>query len=221
MSRKNNIELGKLADKTILNHIESLDNVLAITEIRDTQGKLNRTPTEEMENSINQYLGVDYILTIEGNRFRNIDGVNFDLKHIDTKGFTYTTKNYGGLYDNGIPEFLLMQVEKQFSDDKKYYGWSNDPKHLTDYIVILINNRIIWLDYKKLSKYMLSIYDPFRIETEDLRILNRFLTKQYDSVAFKKKETDEINICLKIPTIELFQNGVMTGFYEVENNNEK
>lgn len=215
MSRKSNILLEKQANKIIENHFKSLSDVLSIKEIKDSQGKHDLTPTEQMKNSINQYLGVDYMLMIKGDKFKMQNGIKFNIVNIDTKGFTYNSKYYGGLYDNGIPEFLLMQVEKQFSNGCKYYGWSNDLSHRTHYIVILINNIIIWLDYKKLVDFMIQIYDPFEILTDDLKIINQFIKKRYDSITFNKR-TGEVNKCIKIPTIELFEKGIMTGFYSVE-----
>lgn len=215
MSRKNNIKLEKQANLIIENHFKSFSDVLGIKELRDSQGKYDLTPTEQMENSINKYFGVDYMLITKGDKFKITNGIKFNIVNIDTKGFTYDSKYYGGVYDNGIPQYLLMQVEKQFSNGRKYYGWSNNPNHKTEYIVILINNVIIWLDYSKLIKFMISIYDPFEVLTDDLKIINKIIKKQYDSIIFNKK-SGEVNKCLKIPTIELFENGIMTGFYPVE-----
>lgn len=96
MSRKSNILLEKQANKIIENHFKSLSDVLSIKEIKDSQGKHDLTPTEQMENSINQ-----------------------------------------------------------------------------------------------------------------------FIKKRYDSITFNKR-TGEVNKCIKIPTIELFEKGIMTGFYSVE-----
>lgn len=214
MSRKANIKLGKQANAILERHICSFEGSITLLEITDHSNLrvTGRALTDEQmkDNNINMIKGIDYVYV-----YRDKQGINH-YKYIDTKGFNYDPRYYGSIYDNGMPEFLLLQVEKLFiNSNTKYYGWSNDPNHKTEYIVILINNIIIWLDYKKLLEFMTPLYDPFEVLTEDLKILNQFIKKPYEMVSIRKHGT-EVNKCLKIPTIELFQKGIMTGFYPVE-----
>ena len=47
---------------------------------------------------------------------------------------------------------MLLQVEKYYGN-QLYYGWANNPNHLTELIIILVNGHIYCLNYKKLVQY--------------------------------------------------------------------
>ena len=163
MSRINNINYGNKADEKIINYLKGCNGIYGIKKIGDYQReKYQRelTPIEQMDNSINQYLGVDYMIITEGTKYKfqnlsgdyeKLNGLGFDIVNVDTKGFNYNPKYYGKL-ENGIVETMLLQVEKCYGGNV-YYGWANESKHLTTHLVILINDYMYFMDYKSLVAY--------------------------------------------------------------------
>lgn len=163
MSRINNIKYGNKADEKIIKYLSGCEGIYGITKIGDYQReKYQRElrPVEQMNNSINQYLGVDYMIITEGTKYKfqsligeheKYNGLRFDIVNVDTKGFNYNPKYYGKL-ENGIVETMLLQVEKCYGGNV-YCGWANDSKHLTTHLVILINDYMYFIDYKSLVKY--------------------------------------------------------------------
>lgn len=200
--RKNNIKYGNQADEKIIGYLKKCKGIYGITKIGDYQReKYQRElrPTEEMDNSINQYLGVDYMIITEGSKYKlrnlsgdyeKLNGLGFNIVNVDTKGFNYNHKYYGKL-ENGIVEKMLLQVEKCYSN-KVYYGWANNSKHLTTHLVILINNHMYFIDYKKLVQYC--------------KRFNR------DNTAYEKfnKGYGNYEICIKASVKEMIENKVIT-----------
>ena len=178
--RNNNIEYGNKANGKIINYLKSLDGFVSIHEIRDNQRNRNSLQgMERLENDINMHLGIDYVLVMKDKTY-----------YLDTKGFNYNPKYYGSL-KNGMVDTMLLQVEKYYGK-VVYYGWANNPNHLTEYILILINDYIYFVDYKKLVQYC--------------KRFNR------DNTPYEKfnKGYGNYEICIKASVKDMLENEVIT-----------
>ena len=196
--RSNNIANGKLADNRILNHLNRYSGILGVKPIGDYQVERwarKLTPTEQMENSINMYLGIDYLVMIQAKGYNlgfidsSLEGVEGRLISIDTKGFNYSYSNYGRLKANGEVELMLLQVEKLVGKHK-YNGWANDPNHKVEYLLILVNDHLYYMDYKKLVSYC-----------------SRFNRNNCKWKTFNK--TNGYEICIQATVDDLKANGVI------------
>lgn len=205
--RNNNIKHGNKANERIINYLKGCGGIYGIYEIGDYQSeKWNRTltPIEQMHNSINQYLGTDYIVITEGTKYRfqnmtgeyeKLNGIGFNIVNVDTKGFNYNPKYYGKL-ENGIVETMLLQVEKYYGK-VVYNGWANNPNHLTEYILILLNNHIYFISYRKLVEYC--------------RRFNR------GNISYEKfnKGNGNYEICIKASVKDMIENKVITSIKQI------
>lgn len=203
--RNNNIKKGNEANKKIINYLKKCKGIYGIYEIGDyQQEKWNRRlkPMEEMQNSINQYNGVDYIVITEGTKYKlqnfeggyaKLNGMRFDIVNLDTKGFNYNCRNYGKI-ENGIIEKILLQVEKKYSG-KVMKGWANNPKYLTTHLAILVANHIYIIDYKRLITYC----DNFEMD-----IANTVTWGE------KYKGKGNYETCIKAPVKDMLENKVIT-----------
>jgi hypothetical protein len=177
--RSNNIKYGNEANEKIINYLKGLEGFKAIYEIRDNQQNRNGLQgIEKLENDVNMHLGIDYVLVMENRTY-----------YIDTKGFSYNPKYYGKL-ENGIVETMLLQVEKYYGN-QLYYGWANNPNHLTELIIILVNGHIYCLNYKKLVQYC--------------KRFNR------DNIAYEKfnKGYGNYEICIRASVKDMLENEVI------------
>ena len=210
MSRKQNKKLEKLANDIITNCLMQLPNFEHLHEIRDYSSRRQNdyilTPGEHIENDINMLCGVDFVYRIN----IHVDGVNI-LKtvYIDTKGLTYNEKYYGSIEANGVPEFLLLQVEKYYNNTI-LQGWSNNTKYLTNKIVILINNRLLILDYKKLREFTNNIY--VQNDTKLRSFINTYSIFFYKNLRWfnHKKYNSNYEITVQISTNELIEKSILT-----------
>lgn len=178
--RNNNIKYGNQANEKIIGYLKSLDGFVSIYEIRDNQQNRNSLQgMERLENDINMRLGIDYVLVMKDKTY-----------YLDTKGFNYKSKYYGNL-NNGKVETMLLQVEKYYGG-VIYNGWANNPNHLTEYILILINEHIYFVDYKRLVQYC--------------KKFNR------DNTPYEKfdKGYGNYEICIKAPVRDMMENNVIT-----------
>ena len=185
LMRENNIEYGKQADKKIINCLKTLEGFKSIHEIRDNQRNRGRLQgMERLENDVNMHLGIDYVLVVKDKTY-----------YIDTKGFKYKYE-YCGRVENGIVETILLQVEKYYGK-VVYNGWANNPNHLTEYILILLNDHIYFMDYKKLVQYC-----------------KRFNKDNCDYKVFDKKYGN-YEICVKASVKDMIENKVITNIKRV------
>lgn len=178
--RNNNIEYGNKANEKIIGYLKSLDGFVSIHEIRDNQQNRNSLQgMERLENDINMHLGIDFVLVMKDKTY-----------YLDTKGFNYNQRYYGNL-DNGIVETMLLQVEKYYGGNL-YNGWANNPNHLTEYILILVNNNIYFVDYKSLVQYCKKF--------------------KRDNTAYEKfnKGYGNYEICIKASVKDMLENKVIT-----------
>ena len=174
-----------MANAKIIDYLKGLEGFVSIYEIRDSQQNRNGLQgMERLENDINMHLGIDYVLVMEERTY-----------YIDTKGFNYNPKYYGKL-ENGIVETILLQVEKYYGK-VVYNGWANNPNHLTEYILILLNDHIYFMDYKKLVQYC-----------------KRFNKDNCDYKVFDKKYGN-YEICIKASVKDMIENKVITNIKRV------
>ena len=145
MSRSENIKLSKVSDKIIINEVEKLNGFISIDEVKDSQQNRNNIyGVDKLHNDINMLLGIDYILVMKiGNSYQTL--------YIDTKGFNYNPK-YNGTIRNGVVTTVLLQIEKYYGG-KLLKGWANNPKYWTDFIIILLNNHLYYMNYQRLMEY--------------------------------------------------------------------
>ncbi|MEG1411624.1 MAG: hypothetical protein RSD36_17445 [Terrisporobacter sp.] len=208
MSRTNNIKYGNKADGKIIKYLSGCRGIYAIQKIGDYQtDKYQRElkPTEWMHNSMNQYLGVDYMIITEGTKYKfqnlggkyeKLNGLGFDIVNVDTKGFNYNPKYYGAL-DNGIVETMLLQVEKCYGGNL-YYGWANNPNHLTTHLVILINDYMYFVDYKSLVGYC-----------------KRFDRNSKELIPPFNKGYGNYELCIKASVRDMVENKVITNIIPI------
>lgn len=182
--RNRNIQLGKTSDEIIIGELMKLDKFKSIVPIRDNQQKRNSLQgILKLEDDINMRLGIDYVLEFNGNTY-----------YIDTKGFTYDSRYYGSL-NNGVVELLLLQVEKYYRGISRK-GWSNDNDHWTDFILILINNHIYFINYKRLVTYCNNI--------------------QVADVITFNKGNGNYEKCIQVPVNKLQEANVITSIIKVD-----
>ena len=64
--RSNNIKYGNVANGKIIDYLKGLEGFVSIHEIRDNQQNRNSLQgMEKLENDINMYLGIDYVLVMK------------------------------------------------------------------------------------------------------------------------------------------------------------
>lgn len=184
--RNNNIKYGNEANEKIINYLKSLDGFVSIYEIRDNQQNRNSLQgMDRLENDINMHLGIDFVLVMKDKTY-----------YLDTKGFKYNPRYYGNL-TNGIVDTMLLQVEKFYGGEVRN-GWANNPKYLTEYIIILINGYIYFIDYKSLVQYC--------------KKFNR------DNIAYEKfnKGYGNYEICIKASVKDMLENKVITCITKID-----
>lgn len=182
--RESNIKLGKASDRKIIEHIKKLDGFIDIVEIKDSQqNRYSIQGVDKLQNDINMILGIDYILVMNTKQ-------GYQTYYIDTKGFTYKPIHNGALTD-GIVETILLQVSKLYGG-RWYKGWANNSEHWTTHILILINDHIYYMNYKRLVSYC-----------------NDFLQANDDTIEFDKKYGN-YEYCIKASIEDLKVKGVIT-----------
>ena len=186
MNRNNNITYSRMANTKILQYLKTIKGYKAIHEVRDYQQATHQLQgMQKLENDVNIHLGIDYVLEIDNK-----------THYIDTKGFNYNPKYYGSI-ENGIVETMLLQVEKCYGG-QIYHGWANNPNHLTEFILVLIQNTLYILDYKRLVTYC-----------------KRFGRDNVSFITFNKGY-GSYEICIKRPINELVNEKVITHIVKID-----